>query len=499
MEVLDYQRIEKWPKVVGLQPKISLEAVSKPFSQNCQIKAAHDIEALKCWLTHYAAIPNTYKAYYKEAKRFLLWCIYERGLAFGELTIQDMEQYVDFLKNPPIHWYQLIPGAAKEQNKLELPFKGPLSETAARMSLKIINSLLNYLVKADYLRTNPIKLLPRSFSKDLERDLQKYKVWERMLEVDEWEAVQRILTDMPANTLQEIDNKMRTQFLFALLYLLGLRIHEVALSSWNAFRKHQGSWWFFIKGKGGKLGHIPINDQLLAYVKAYRLHLGLSPLPTLEESGHLLVSRKSKRPLKVRQLYNLVKAISVRAAKLFAEQPLKQQKLEKLSPHWLRHLSASHQDKAGIPATQIQANHRHSFSQTTQIYLHAEDALRAEEMQKLKMNIAPKLITQASLPKKYELQIKLKGQAVSERLNLSRLLDSLENNVFKTYALAKKEQEKEALLNQFDYLKKFGFSLEFSYYFGVLEDFLLEKLKEQVLREAAVRLFECKVEWKIVS
>lgn len=499
MELITSDKQASFPMLGDRDPKVVLETHSKPYSEHCQIEAENDLEAVQCWLQRHKSNQHTLNAYYKESRRLLLWCVYERGLALGQLKVQDFEQYFEFLKNPPVHWC-VIPSESKQGKKKHWrPLKDGLGESACRMAVRSTNSLINYLVEADYLRTNPIKLLNSVVKKSLDQEVQKYKVWERMLEADEWTVVQKTLEGMPVGTIQDIDNKMRTQFLFALLYLLGLRIHEVALSSWNAFRKRDGHWWFFIKGKGGKPGHVPVNDQLLAYIKAYRVHLGLTTLPDLAESVHLLVSKKSKKPLKVRQLYGLVKAIGIAAAKSFADAPLKKKKLEQLSPHWLRHLSASHQDKAGIPATLIQANHRHGSSQTTKIYLHAEDEFRAQEMQKLKMNVALQLIYQATLSQKYELQIKLKGHSVSERLNLSRFLDSLENNIFKEYSVAKKEHEKEELLNHFDYLKKFGFSLEFSYYFESLEPSFLERFKKQILREAAIRLFECELEFKSIS
>ncbi len=79
--------------------------------------------------------------------------------------------------------------------------------------------------------------------------------------------------------------------------------------------------------------------------------------------------------------------MGIQAAEKFKQNPLKKQKLEQLSPHWLRHLSASHQDLAGISGTMIQANHRHSAFSSTQIYLHAPDAMCSQSINKLRMNI----------------------------------------------------------------------------------------------------------------
>lgn len=489
MELISSDK-QYFPALGGREPKIGLEACSKPYSEHCQITAKNDIEAVLCWLLRHKN-KHTFNAYYKESRRLLLWCTYERGLAIGQLKVQDFESYFEFLKNPPLHWLTTSPQTKSAKDWR--PLKKGLGESACRMSIRSINALINYLVDADYLRTNSLKLLSTAFDKPLDLEIQKYKVWERMLELDEWEAVQKAIQQMPESTLPEIDNKMRTQFLFALFYLLGLRIHEVALSSWNAFRKREGHWWFFIKGKGGKPGHVPVNDQLLSYVKAYRLHLGLPPLPNLDERKNLLISKKTKKPLKVRQLYGLVKAIGKAASKSFLDQPHKKEKLEKLSPHWLRHLSASHQDKAGISATMIQANHRHRSSQTTQIYLHAEDALRSHEIQKLRMQFEPQLIVKRANPKKVELTIHFKGSPLSTALSFSRLLGSIEDHVLRDIAWEREGPDLAELLKQYEHLRKFGESLTIRYYLDNFKEAPGEHLQKAIRREAAIRLFECRI------
>lgn len=490
VELITHDKASYLPVWQGRAPKIILED-SKPYSPHCQISASNDAEAVVCWLNRYKNNPNTFKAYYKESKRFILWCTYERGLTLGTLKAQDFEAYLDFLKNPPMQWCLAISSLDSKRGKARPLLQKGLSESACRMSIRSVNALMNYLVEADYLRTNPLKLLKRAEDKTFDQEMQKYQVWERMLENDEWEALQQALQNMPIKTNEEIDNKMRTQFLFALLYLLGLRIHEVALSSWNAFRKREGQWWFFIRGKGGKPGHIPVNEQLLSYVKSYRLHVGLTPLPTLDETNRLLISKRTKKPLKVRQLYGLVKTIGKTAAKSFANQPLKKKKLEQFSPHWLRHLSASHQDKAGIPATMIQANHRHSRHQTTQIYLHAEEALRASEIQKLRMQIEPSWMVQPSVPNKAFLKIIFKGGPLSNKLSFSRLVNTIEENILREVDFERETADLEALLNRYEPLKKLGDPLTICYYLSSFKEEGFDELQKAIKREASIRLFEC--------
>ncbi len=83
---------------------------------------------------------------------------------------------------------------------------------------------------------------------------------------------------------------------------------------------------------------------------------------------------------------NLIKELAKQAAQYFLNEPQIQQKLLRFSPHWLRHLSASAQDLAGISFTHIKHNLRHQNEQTTRQYVHAHDDERHQDMEKLKFS-----------------------------------------------------------------------------------------------------------------
>jgi hypothetical protein len=282
--------------------------------------------------------------------------------------------------------------------------------------------------------------------------------------------------------------------LFGLLYLLGLRIHEVANATWGSFRKLNGNWWFFVKGKGGKLGHVPVNDQLLSIIKIYRLSLNKTPLPEEDDLEAVLALPKTKKSLSVRQLFTNVKEIGKLAAKKFKRHPQKRQKLESLSPHWLRHLSASHQDLVGISGTMIQANHRHESYSTTQIYLHAPDQLRAEEMQKLHMIINPKLYHKKEATFNTKIQLSLVGGSLGGIDSLTRLIVAVENNVLSDFEWSRVGEltEMTAIINKYERIKSFKQPLEILYELeGLVASEKLKYLKTAILREAEIRLFTC--------
>lgn len=175
--------------------------------------------------------------------------------------------------------------------------------------------------------------------------------------------------------------------MLGILFLLGLRISELESHTWSSFRKVQGSWWFFVVGKGDKAGKIPVNNDLLASMKRFRTHLGMHEYPDLDDFRPLIPSWHSAKALSSRQMSSLLKRLSSGAAMKFGNQPEKQEKLRKFSPHWLRHLSASMQDRVGVQFKHIRANHRHESDETTRRYVHAMDDERHDEMNKLRFTL----------------------------------------------------------------------------------------------------------------
>ena len=184
-------------------------------------------------------------------------------------------------------------------------------------AIRILKSLFSYLVQAEYLRVNPIKLIKKYKKLSIKPEEQKHEIRKRILDLDEWQAIQDAILAMSEAASFERDNKNRTQFLFALLYFLALRIHEVANHTWGDFYEENGKWWFLAKGKGDGVGHVPVNHQLLEHIKAYREYLGKTPLPNFDGKEHLLISQKTGKPLKLTRLYSLVKSLDKWQPKVF--------------------------------------------------------------------------------------------------------------------------------------------------------------------------------------
>lgn len=383
------------PRLDQLSEKFSIylngsEGGNRETQKECQIHAKNDYEAIHCWLNEYRHKRTTFRTYQKEAERFLLWAICQQNKPLSSLNRDDCEAYLLFLDDPQPRerWCSTYAGrGCKRGDSNWRPFTGSLSETAKITAISSIDSLLNYLVDARYLSFNPLTLMRKRNLRAKLIQASEFSLEERMLTIDEWHTMLDTLEHFPESTLIEKKEKARLIFLVKILYYLGLRINELATHTWNAFRKVDDNWWFYVLGKGDKVGRIPVNDELLRAVITYRDYLTKSPYPSTDETTPLIASFRGDA-ITARQMNKILKKLAVATANRFSHQPDKAKKLKKFSAHWLRHLSASMQDRAGIQFKHIRANHRHENDETTRRYVHAIDLERHQDMQKLTLRIA---------------------------------------------------------------------------------------------------------------
>lgn len=367
------------------------EGSNKEVRHVCQIRAKNDIEAVQCWLDEYKDRPATYRTYQKEVERFILWCIYQHHKPLSSLDRADFESYFDFLSNPQPAKLWCAPSGGrgnKRGSKSWKPFVGALGNSTKATAISIIYTLVTYLVDAHYLAYHSLRLAKNLKKQHGYNEEQKIRVQERILEIDEFHAILDVAYNLPETPPHKKDDKERIIFLIKILFFLGLRIHELETHTWSSFRQINGKWWFFVVGKGNKLGKIPVNNKLLEAMVQYRTHLKLSACPGAENQDEkipIIQSWHSIRPLTARHMNKLLKKVALMAAEKFYDRPDKIAKLKKFSAHWLRHLSASMQDQAGISFGNIRANLRHENDETTRRYVHAADDARHDDMQRLSL------------------------------------------------------------------------------------------------------------------
>ena len=344
----------------------------------CQIQATNDLQALQVWLAEFRDSPQTHRHYRKEAERLLLWALLERGKPLSGLSREDCILYEVFLSDPQPQPRWCGPKAPRFSPQWR-PFRGPLSPNSRRTAMLVVNALFSYLVEAGYLAGNPLALMRRRNQQSV---TPKESV-ERYFDHDQWRVLLETVDELPQDSERQRQHYERTRFLVALLYLMGPRVHEVASHTMGSFMNLRGRWWWKVTGKGSRTAKVPVNTDMLKALKRYRLFLGLPALPNPDETTPLVMSLTGNTSISDNMVYRIIKElVNKAAAKLESTDLHRANLLRKASTHWFRHTSITHQADAGIDLGFLQRNARHAKLETTGLYLHAEEELWHNAMER---------------------------------------------------------------------------------------------------------------------
>lgn len=341
-------------------------------SPGALIEAESDREAVGHWLDEYRQSPQTWRHYRKEAERLLLW-LEHRGESLATLDRRHLDAFDRFLADPrpASHWI----GPPRPRSSPEWrPFRGPLTAGSRRQSLVILQTLLGWLVEAQWLTHNPFKLM-RGRRRRL--DNQSGSI-ERYLERDLWRWCWQKL-DEPApspESPRSAFERERRRFIFAFAYLLAPRVGEMSAACMGDFIRREGRWWWQVVGKGDRVARVPVPDAMLEALGRWRGVLGLEARPVESDRTPLLRALDGRRGLGDNQLYRLIRnAFSMLADLREDKTPEGQHQARRLrlaTPHWLRHTAITHQAQQGVELRYLARTARHSRLETTARYLHAE-------------------------------------------------------------------------------------------------------------------------------
>ena len=335
------------------------------------IAAQSDQQAVLLWLSEFIDRPATLRSYRKETERFLLW-LAERNKQLQQVQREDVLDYQRFLQAPwpAARW---IGPARPRQHPHWKPFTGPLQAGSIRQALTILSALFSYLSEAGYRRGNPFKLVRK-------RQQASTLPVERFFDQASWQAIMRAIDNLPCNKPRDRQQAARARWLITLLYLTGARRQEVAQAKMGDFSQRRQQWWWRVHGKGGSHADIPVSDELMAAMAAYRISLGLKPQPDHQEETPLACrlpseAKQALQAISDKAIYLICREIFQRAASQSDDEAVRN-RLTQASTHWLRHTAASHQLEAGVPLLMVSQNLRHASIQTTRRYLHSEDDAR---------------------------------------------------------------------------------------------------------------------------
>lgn len=372
---------------------------------------AYQQQDYKCALIFLHAYKDngaTFNAYRREVERLLLWAWHIQQQSILTLTRQDLDLYLKFCQNPPKQWVGLKKVAhfiwqegKKVANHQWRPFVATVSKSAAQQGIKpdtqhhqlanksfreifaVLSSFYNLLIQENWATINPI-LLIRQKSKYLQRNQGTKKI--RRLSELQWQFV--IET---AEALAAKDSKHeRTFFIMSALYGMYLRVSELTASArWLPkmadFAKDQdGHWWFTTVGKGNKERQIAVSDAMLAALKRWRQHLGLPPLPAIDDHTPLIPKERGKGPVSsTNQIRNIVQFCFDQAILNMEQAGLAEEAhtLRAATVHWLRHTGIS-DDVKWRPREHVRDDAGHSSSAITDRYIDIEVRERHASAQK---------------------------------------------------------------------------------------------------------------------
>jgi len=361
------------------------------------------------FLYSYRGSQDTFNAYRRELERLVQWSWMIQKKSILELKRFDIEAFIEFCQKPEKNWIGIktvsrfinemgvrtvnkewrpfiVKVSKKSFKKGDLPVieKFELSSEGIKQIFAILGSFYNYLIQEEATEINPV-LQIRQKSKFIRK--QQKVITIRRLSAIQWDAVIETAFVMAAENpiLHE-----RTLFIINALYRMYLRISELAASKrWTPmmrdfFRDSNGDWWFKTVGKGNKLRQVAIDPEMFAALKRWRIFLGLSPIPSIDELTPLIPKNKGKGAIEsTRAIRNIVQECFDKAVeKLIQENKNEEaEMLRSVTVHWLRHTGISDDVKVR-PKEHVRDDAGHSSSAITDRYIDVELKERAASAKK---------------------------------------------------------------------------------------------------------------------
>jgi len=244
--------------------------------------------------------------------------------------------------------------------------------------------MMNFLVAANYLSTNPLNLDKKHRQKLARKTKQEIF---HALTNDEWQFIWDYLDNLPQDTESQIKQYERLRFILIMFYCTACRIGEFSSHNMGSFNQHKnGKWYWHVIGKGDKPAKLPVNHILLNALVRYRNYLELSPLPSIDDETPLLLNKNGSKGVTARQLSRLLNSFfSQVAKKIECEHPHSAANIIQATAHWIRHTALSHAAQRTKDLRLVQRFGRHDHIQTSMLYIHVDD----EELENLMDNQNP--------------------------------------------------------------------------------------------------------------
>ena len=389
----DYEAVLAWLRSKqGLTPQQKTEARQRRRSRDSGEGGPLD------WLQ---TLSHTQRAYRKEAERFLLWAVLDRGKALSSMTAEDCAGYREFLADPQPSNRWCAQRNRERWSPLWRPFEGPLSPRAQALAVTILGNLYAYLVDHNYLMGNPwagVKV-PKSAGPRINAGRSFTKA--------QWRFVgQQAATLGDTSVSPAAGAGTRPPLRHRAAAVGGRRGERSTTCSSVEYPPDRDDaeplegWLLTVVGKGLRQREVPVPAELVARLGAYLASRGLdADVGASANRGAFLLGKAADLPARAPQLaggdfdpkagiaantlYDQVKRFFADCAVVLRNSGDARgaERFEQASTHWLRHTHASHSIAAGTPVEIAQQNLGHASLATTTVYVTTEKKRRLKAMQ----------------------------------------------------------------------------------------------------------------------
>jgi len=337
--------------------------------------ATDDRAAVREWIATRAGSAPSAVRYEREAERWMLWIITERGRAMSAATALDCRLYMDHLAALPEAWIsrrkvaRWAPGWA--------PFKGPLSLASQAYAVHVLHGLYEWLTQAGYLAGgNPWALINRRVGSGLPSAHQVLGPQSRAFTVRAWAALQaHLVASSPGPATA------RLRWLLTFAEATGLRAAELLHAEVGHLHNTNAGWLLAVVGKGAKARVVPVPHVAMQATRQYLESRGLA-MTTAPPGTPLLAAIGA--PLQRVGYAALHESFTRFLRRALAASDLSQDERDQAAGaalHWLRHTHATRAAERGVPPDVVQAGLGHVDPRQTAAYYRAQMERRQAAME----------------------------------------------------------------------------------------------------------------------
>lgn len=321
------------------------------------IPADDDVAALETWINSKNS-SNTRRSYRREGYRLLIWAIYFKGKPLSGLFVEDLEEFIGWMKAPCPHdeWletWEIV--------------RDPLSNGSILLALTILRVMFNWLAKVGYLAANPFASFDIGPFRKAAQAGAQFRVATRRFDQELWKWLIGFIEKLPRGSAREEHHYQRIRFVIHFAYLTGARRTELVTGKMRDVVFQEENWIWQIRDHGRDRGAVVLGQDEMQVLGDYRAYRGMTRCPDNQNQDAPLVPHLSSNvPIKEWMLNRLLKNFfSLAASEMASIDPTHVAALKHASTSWLRHTMAEHARDKLIPVEVLHARLRHRSMDTT--------------------------------------------------------------------------------------------------------------------------------------